>query len=358
MTELLVGTRKACSFCAARAAARSRSRRALSRARWWSSPCAIPAAAAISPASRTASSGRISSMPTTPPANGSRPKARRSPPSAGAAVERIWVIEPGVADGELWCGVAPAALFRSGDGGKSWALVQGLWDVPERPALESRRRRACASTRSAPGPAIAKRLAVSISAGGVWLTEDGGKSWRRGRQGPGAALPAGGGAPRHAHALRAQHRARAAPALDALHAVPRRRVSLRRCRRELDRHRHRRGLPSDFGFPARHRPEDPDRAFVIPLAADADRVTPDGQVRVYETRDRGASWQRARGGPAAVAGLSHRAAPGLLQRRRQARSASTSARRSGEVFGSDDGGRDLVDAGRAAAAGAVVCAAP
>jgi hypothetical protein len=29
---------------------------------------------------------------------------------------------------------------------------------------------------------------------------------------------------------------------------------------------------------------------VIPLSADADRVTPDGRVRVYETRDAGATW--------------------------------------------------------------------
>jgi hypothetical protein len=29
---------------------------------------------------------------------------------------------------------------------------------------------------------------------------------------------------------------------------------------------------------------------VIPLTADMDRVTPDGRVRVYETRDAGASW--------------------------------------------------------------------
>jgi photosystem II stability/assembly factor-like uncharacterized protein len=29
---------------------------------------------------------------------------------------------------------------------------------------------------------------------------------------------------------------------------------------------------------------------VIPLEADVDRVTPDGRVRVYETRDAGASW--------------------------------------------------------------------
>jgi len=38
-------------------------------------------------------------------------------------------------------------------------------------------------------------------------------------------------------------------------------------------------------------PRDPARAFVIPLVADADRVTPDGHLRVYETVDRGASWR-------------------------------------------------------------------
>jgi photosystem II stability/assembly factor-like uncharacterized protein len=50
------------------------------------------------------------------------------------------------------------------------------------------------------------------------------------------------------------------------------------------------GLPSDFGFPLAIDPADPDSAFVIPLLADVDRVTPDGRVRVYETRDGGASW--------------------------------------------------------------------
>ena len=37
-------------------------------------------------------------------------------------------------------------------------------------------------------------------------------------------------------------------------------------------------------------PDDPDSAFVIPLEADRDRVTPGGRVRVYETRDAGSSW--------------------------------------------------------------------
>jgi photosystem II stability/assembly factor-like uncharacterized protein len=50
------------------------------------------------------------------------------------------------------------------------------------------------------------------------------------------------------------------------------------------------GLPSDFGFPIVVDPADPDSAYVIPLTADMDRVTPEGRVRVYETRDAGQSW--------------------------------------------------------------------
>jgi photosystem II stability/assembly factor-like uncharacterized protein len=49
-------------------------------------------------------------------------------------------------------------------------------------------------------------------------------------------------------------------------------------------------LPSDFGFPLAIDPADPDSAYVIPLGADTDRVTPEGRMRVYETRDGGGSW--------------------------------------------------------------------
>ncbi len=54
------------------------------------------------------------------------------------------------------------------------------------------------------------------------------------------------------------------------------------------------GLPSDFSFPLAVDPADADSAFVIPLTADSDRVTAGGSLRVYETRDAGASWS-ARG---------------------------------------------------------------
>jgi photosystem II stability/assembly factor-like uncharacterized protein len=51
------------------------------------------------------------------------------------------------------------------------------------------------------------------------------------------------------------------------------------------------GLPSGFGFPIMIHPRDPDTAWVIPEQADLNRVTADGRLGVYRTRDAGASWE-------------------------------------------------------------------
>ena len=62
-------------------------------------------------------------------------------------------------------------------------------------------------------------------------------------------------------------------------------------------------------------PTTPTARSSMPLVADMDRVTPDGKVRVYETRDRGESWRALENGLPQSQRLSHRAAPGFLQRR-------------------------------------------
>ncbi len=104
------------------------------------------------------------------------------PEGAGAAVERIWVVEPGEEDGVLWAGVAPAALFQSVDGGRRWSLVDGLWNVPGRAQWEGGLG-GLALHSICPWPGDPSRLAVGTSAAGVWITEDGGTSWRRGGKG-------------------------------------------------------------------------------------------------------------------------------------------------------------------------------
>ena len=42
------------------------------------------------------------------------------PEDTGATVDRIWLVRKGEEDGVLWAGVAPAALFKSEDGGRNW----------------------------------------------------------------------------------------------------------------------------------------------------------------------------------------------------------------------------------------------
>jgi molybdopterin converting factor small subunit len=100
------------------------------------------------------------------------------PEDAGAAVERIWVVEPGLEEGVLWAGVAPAALFKSEDGGASWTLNRPLWDHPSRKEWQPGAGGLCLHSICT-WPADPSRLAIGISAAGVWLSEDGGGCPRR-----------------------------------------------------------------------------------------------------------------------------------------------------------------------------------
>jgi photosystem II stability/assembly factor-like uncharacterized protein len=259
------------------------------------------------------------------------------PADTGTALERIWVIEPGVADGVLWCGVAPAALFRSTDGGKSWELVRGLWDVPERAKWDPGAGGLCLHT-ICPWPGQPDRLAIGISAGGVWLTDDGCKTWRRGVKGLVARyLPEEARTDTHTFCVHNMSRAPRRPETLYMqfHGGIYRSDDAGESWTDIGTDR---GLPSDFGFPLTIDPADPDRAFVIPLVADADRVTPDGRVRVYETRDRGGSWQ------ALEDGLPQSGAHLTVLRQAFCNDGNRPlglyfGATSGELFGSGDGGR-------------------
>jgi photosystem II stability/assembly factor-like uncharacterized protein len=140
----------------------------------------------------------------------------------------------------------------------------------------------------APTPGAPGRLAIGISAVGIWLTEDGGQTWSHGNQGIRPRyLP--DDAPADTLALCVHHVERAPRRPERLFlqfhgGVYRSDDAGESWTYIAD------GLPSDFGFPLAVDPADPDSAFVIPLVADMDRVMPDGRVRVYETRDAGETW--------------------------------------------------------------------
>ena len=190
----------------------------------------------------------------------------------------------------LYAGGDPGCLFESHDGGLTWELNRGLWDHPTRPDWTPGGGGLCLHT-IVPWPGDPERLMVAISAVGVWLSDDGGASWRHSNSGivP-EYLP---------------EEARESPLGRCVHNVRRAGGRPERLFMQFHGGVYRSDdagaswidvgdgtdLPSDFGFPIVVDPDDPDSAFVIPHVGAEDRTTPDGAVRVWETRDAGASWK-------------------------------------------------------------------
>jgi len=260
------------------------------------------------------------------------------PEGGDAALERIWTIVPGEGDGDrkLYAGGDPGVLFESADGGATWELNRALWEHPTRPTWQPGGGGLCLHS-IVPWPGEPDRLALAVSAAGVWLTEDGGATWRQGNRGL---------VPRYLPEEPSEESATAL-CVHRLHRAPRRpeRMFMQfhggvyrsedagETWTEIGA-----GLPSDFGFPMTLDPADPDSAYVIPLTADTDRVTPDGRLRVYETRDAGSSWaERGNGLPqrdAYLTVLRH----GLDGRGEGSELELYFGTTTGEVFGSADAG--------------------
>jgi photosystem II stability/assembly factor-like uncharacterized protein len=104
------------------------------------------------------------------------------PEGGEQALQRIWVITPGEEDGLLYAGGDPGVLFESRDGGASWQLNRGFWEQPSRPKWMPGGGGLCLHS-IVTWPGDPQRLAIAISAAGVWLTDDGGETWRRGNGG-------------------------------------------------------------------------------------------------------------------------------------------------------------------------------
>jgi hypothetical protein len=213
------------------------------------------------------------------------------PDGGGEALARIWVIAPGESDGLFYAGGDPGVLFESRDGGASWELNRALFEQPTRPEWQPGGGGLCLHSIST-WPGDPARLAIAVSAAGVWLSEDGGESWRQGNGGLSARyLPEE--TREESTALCVHHLERSPARPERLfmqfHGGVYRSDDAGESWAGIGA-----GLPSDFGFPLAVDPADPDSAYVIPLTADTDRVTPDGRVRVFETRDAGETWN-ARG---------------------------------------------------------------
>ncbi|MGA7615759.1 MAG: exo-alpha-sialidase [Thermoanaerobaculia bacterium] len=209
------------------------------------------------------------------------------PKKTGTALKNIWQILPGDDDepDTIYCGVEPAALFVSRDAGESWKLVEGLWNHPQREKWQPGAGGLCLHT-ILPDPENRKRMRIAISAAGMYVTDDGGKSWRPSNKG-----------------VRAEFLPDKYPEFgQCVHKVVQSRQHPERLYlqnhwglyRSDDRGESWKdvanGVPSDFGFAMAVHPQDPDRAWIVPLESDGFRCTPEGKLRVYRTSDGGGKW--------------------------------------------------------------------
>jgi hypothetical protein len=213
------------------------------------------------------------------------------PEGSNAKLAQIWALEPGGRDerGVLWAGTIPGGLFRSADRGDSWTLVEGLWNMPGRaewfgggadqPGLHS----VCVDARDS------RKIAVAVSSAGVWITGDGGETWRQGAHGMRAAyMPPDQQfdpnvqdphlvvqAPSNPDVFWAQHHNGIFRSTDASKSW-----------QEITT-----AKPSAFGFAVAVHPKNADTAWFVPAAKDECRVPVDGKLVVSRTKDGGRSFE-------------------------------------------------------------------
>lgn len=205
----------------------------------------------------------------------------------GAAVERIWQLQPDREGrpGVVWAGVEPISLWRSDDGGEHFELNRGLWEHPHRPEWgEGAGGGAVHSIIPAPDGST---VHVAMSTGGVYRSRDGGDSWQATNRGIGASfLP--GELPEFGQCV---HKI-AADADDPEQIYAQNHGGVYRTRDggdswEAIEH----GLPANFGFVMLSHPRNAGTAWVIPLAADVERIPVDGHPAVGRTQDAGENWE-------------------------------------------------------------------
>ena len=202
-------------------------------------------------------------------------------------VKRVWHLEPSLSDPDtVYAGVEDAAIFKTTDGGKSWAELSGL-------------RQHGSGASWAPGagglglhtiiidPSNEQRLFIAISAAGAFRTDDGGDTWLPINQGlhsehiPDPTAEIG-------HCV---HRIAMHPSRPNTLFMQKHWDIMRTDNAGDSWHEVSGNLPTDFGFPIQVHAHEPDTIYVVPITSDSLHYPPEGKLRVYRSRTGGNEWE-------------------------------------------------------------------
>jgi photosystem II stability/assembly factor-like uncharacterized protein len=209
------------------------------------------------------------------------------PEASGLSLKRIWQIAPGPQSDpkRIYLGVEPSCLFESADGGDSWSPVQGFLKHEHRERWTPGAGGLCLHT-IIQHPLHAERMLVAFSTGGVYGTKDGGKSWAPSNRGVRADfLP-----DKHPEFGQCVHKVVHHPARPERLFLQNHWGLYRSDDWGATWQDIANGVPSDFGFAMAIHPHDPDTVYIVPLESDLFRCVPEAKLRVYRTKDAGASW--------------------------------------------------------------------
>ena len=203
------------------------------------------------------------------------------------AFTRVWHIEPSLTDRDTaYAGVEDAALFKTTDGGQSWAELAGLRTHGSGPLWQPGAGGMCLHTILL-HPTDEQRIFTAISAAGAFRTDDGGANWlaiNKGLQSEG--IPDPDAEVGHCVHHLAMHPARPDTLFMQKHWDVMRSDDAGASWVEISGN-----LPTDFGFAVEVHAHEPDTVYVVPITSDYLHVPLDGQLRVYRSRTGGGEWE-------------------------------------------------------------------
>jgi photosystem II stability/assembly factor-like uncharacterized protein len=201
--------------------------------------------------------------------------------------KRVWHFEPSLTDPDTaYAGIEDAAIFKTADGGRTWAELSGLRKHGTGPKWQPGAGGMCLHTIIL-DPSNADRMYIAISAAGAFRTDDGGESWKPINRGLRSQyIPDPNAEVGHCVHHVAMHPSRPTTLFMQKHWDVMRSDDAGDNWHEVSGN-----LPTDFGFVIDVNAHEPETIYVVPIKSDSEHFPMEGKLQVWRSRTGGNEWE-------------------------------------------------------------------